>query len=104
MGAAVPDGAGPSERADEAANRRHKTTVDWTAQAVKQVSRWLEATAFTVVGDGAYACVALAHACSANRATLVSRLRLDARLFGFRKPRRPASGGANPRKASACPA
>lgn len=37
----------PSERADEAAGRRHKTTARWTVQAVKQVSRWLGAAAFT---------------------------------------------------------
>ena len=47
--------------------------------------------AFIVVGDGAYASVALAHACQARRATLVSRLRLDARLYGFPDP--PSRGG-----------
>ena len=67
----------PSAQADELAGRRHKTTVGWTIQAVKLVSRWLGAAAFILVGDGAYACVALAHACLANQATLVSRLRLD---------------------------
>jgi len=70
----------PSKQADEKAGRQHKTTADWTIQAVGQVSRRLEAAAFTVVGDGARASVALAHACQARRATLVSRLRLDARL------------------------
>ena len=83
----------PPAEADEKAGRRHKTTVDWTVQAVGQVSRWLGAAAFTVVGDGAYASVALAHACQARRATLVSRLRLDARLYGFpeRLPRQTGS-------------
>lgn len=93
----------PSARADDEAGRRHKTTVDWTAQAVRQVSRWLGTLTFTVVGDGAYACVALAHACVANRATLVSRLRLDARLYGFpavpplgKRGRKPKKGGRLP--------
>jgi hypothetical protein len=31
----------PSKRANEAAGRRHKTTVDWTLQMVKAISRWL---------------------------------------------------------------
>jgi len=93
----------PSERADDAAGRRHKTTVRWTVQAVKQVSRWLEAMAFTVVGDGAYAYVALAHACSANRATLVSRLRLDARLFGFPETPPPGRRGRKPKKGARLP-
>ena len=86
----------PSERANEEAKRRHKTTLKWTVQAVKQVSRWLEATAFTVVGDGA-------HACSANRATLVPRLRLDARLFGFPETPPPGRRGRKPKKGARLP-
>ena len=31
----------PSEAANLEAKGRHKTTVDWTMQMVKQVSRWL---------------------------------------------------------------
>lgn len=88
----------PSAQADEKAGRRHKTTVGWTIQAVKQISRWLEAAAFTVVGDGAYASVALAHACMARRATLVSRLRLDARLYGFPAAPVPGKPGRKPKK------
>jgi hypothetical protein len=90
-------------RADEKAGRRHKTTVDWTAQAVGQVSRWLASAAFTVVGDGAYASVALAHACQARRATLVSRLRLDARLFGFPEAPAPGKRGRKPKKGARLP-
>jgi hypothetical protein len=88
----------PPARADEKAGRRHKTTVDWTIQAVGQVSRWLASAAFIVVGDGAYASVALAHACQARRATLVSRLRLDARLYDFPKPPPPGKRGRKPKK------
>jgi len=89
--------AAPAQ-ADAKAGRRHKTTVGWTAQAVGQVSRWLASAAFTVVGDGAYASVALARACQARRATLVSRLRLDARLFGFPEAPVPGKRGRKPKK------
>jgi hypothetical protein len=93
----------PPAQADAKAGRRHKTTVDWTAQAVRQVSRWLEAAPFILVGDGAYACVALAHACRAQHVTLVSRLRLDARLHGFPEPRPPGKRGRKPKKGTRKP-
>jgi hypothetical protein len=32
----------PAKRANEAAGRRHKTTIDWAIQMVKVVSRWLK--------------------------------------------------------------
>jgi hypothetical protein len=77
--------------------------VDWTVQAVGQVSRWLASAAFIVVGDGAYASVALARACQARRATLVSRLRLDARLFGFPEAPVPGKRGRKPKKGARLP-
>ncbi len=88
----------PSPQADKQAGRRHKTTVEWTIQAVKQVSRWLGPAAFARVGDGAHACVSLAHACLACQVTRVSRLRLDARLYDF--PESPPRGkrGRKPKK------
>jgi len=93
----------PPARADEKAGRRHKTTVDWTLQAVGQVARWLGSAAFTVVGDGAYASVALARACVARRVTLVSRLRLDARLYGFPEAPAPGRRGRKPKKGARLP-
>ena len=75
----------PSKRANETLARRHKTTIDWTLQMVKVVSRWLRGRNWTLVGDGTYACVGLALACAAEGSTvrLISRLRLDARLYNF---------------------
>jgi hypothetical protein len=75
----------PSKRANEAGGRRHKTTNAWTLQMVKVVSRWLRGRKWRLVGDGAYACVRLALACAAegSTVTLISRLRLDARLYDF---------------------
>ncbi len=90
----------PSKRADEARGRRHKTTIDWSLQMIKVVSRWPGGRRWTLVGDGAYACVRLALACSAanSTVTLISRLRLDARLYDFpvivpgRRGRKPLKG------------
>ena len=75
-----------------------KTTVDWTIQAVKVTSRWLQYAAWTLVGDGAYACIALAHSCNANNVTLISRLRLDARLFDFPEEQPASKRGPKPKK------
>jgi len=72
----------PSKKANEKSGRRHKTSIDWTRQMLKLVSRWLNHT-WILVGDGAYACMELARDCVKNNVTLISRLRLDAQLFEF---------------------
>ena len=88
----------PSKKANEKAGRRHKTSLDWTAQMVRLVSRWL-GRPWILVGDGTYACIELAHQCCRSNVALVSRLRLDAQLFDFpvykkkgRKGRTPIKG------------
>ena len=43
----------PSERANIQAKRRHKTTVDWTVQAVKVITRGFGGRRWTLIGDGA---------------------------------------------------
>jgi len=72
----------PSKKSNEKAGRRHKTSLDWTRQMVKLVSRWLRRS-WILLGDGAYACMDLAVACIKHNVTLISRLRLDAQLFNF---------------------
>jgi hypothetical protein len=89
----------PSKKANEKAGKRHKTSIDWTRQMVKIVSRWLKRRAWILLGDGAYACMALAQACVVQGVTLISRLRLDAQLFELleEKPKkrgRPAVKGS----------
>src|SRR5262249_14910462 len=59
----------PSARAHAAAGKRHKTTIDWTLQMVKMVSRWLRGRPWVLVGDGGYACVKLARTCQARGVT-----------------------------------
>lgn len=75
----------PSKKSNEKAGRRHKTSLDWTRQMVKIVSRWLKRP-WILLGDGAYACMDLAIACIQYKVTLISRLRLDAQLFEFAIP------------------
>lgn len=70
----------PSERADHQGGRRHKLLTDWARQGALQLCRWLPGHRIIFVGDSSFAVHELAHAITA-RATLISRLRLDASLF-----------------------
>lgn len=85
----------PSKKADEAAGKRHKTSIDWTIQMMQCVSRWLNRAAWILLGDGAYACMALAKACIKCGVTLVSRLRLDAQLYELPEPKIKGKKGRN---------
>jgi DDE superfamily endonuclease len=89
----------PSERADAKRGRRHKLLTDWARQGMLQLCRWLPDRRIIFVGDSSFAVHALAQAL-AGRATLISRLRLDANLFAppaqrhARTQGRPAQKGA----------
>jgi hypothetical protein len=74
----------PSKQCNEKANKRHKTSIDWTQQMVKLVARWAKRP-WVLLGDGAYACMKLARTCIKHQVTLVSRFRLDAQLFELPK-------------------
>lgn len=63
--------------------KRHKTTVDWAIQMIKQVRRWEKNREMFFIGDGAYSCVKLANVCIKKQVKLVTRLRLDSRLYEF---------------------
>ncbi len=75
----------PSEKANEKAGRCHKTLLDWTCQIVKQLRRWLPTRQLILTTDGEFARVVLAWTCIKYHVSLVSRLRMDARLFALPK-------------------
>ena len=85
----------PSKKSDEAAGKRHKTSIDWTTQMMRCVSRWLNRGAWILVGDGAYACMSLAKNCIISGAILISRLRLDAQLYEAPEPKTKGTLGRN---------
>jgi hypothetical protein len=88
----------PSKQADSEAGRRHRTTLDWTVVMVRLVARWLGRRPWILIGDGRYACIHLGWECLVNQATLISRLRLDARLFAKPQPVPPGRRGRKPQK------
>ena len=73
----------PSKKCDQGRKKRHKTTIDWTCQMIMQLTRWLPKMPFILVGDGGFAAGKLAWLCLKHNITLVSRLKMNARLYAF---------------------
>lgn len=82
----------PSERYDQARGRRHKTITDWARQVTLLLQRWLPHRDLVLVGDDTYAAIPFL-ARARQVATIVTRLRLDARLFAPPPARQPGQKG-----------
>ncbi len=91
----------PSERTYRAAGKAHRTVIDWTVVMVRLSARWLKLRRWILVGDGGYAFVQLGWECLGAQATLVTRLRLNARLFAFPEPVPAGRRGPKPKKGKA---
>lgn len=81
-------------------NKHHRTLVQWAEFMIDKVRRWQPEREITLVGDGGYAAIALVQRCQRlkKRVKLVSRLRLDARLFDFPSPQPKSKRGPKPKK------
>lgn len=89
----------PSKKANEAKHKRHKTTVTWASQMMLQVKRWIgDKKKIILVGDGGFAAGKLALASIKQRVALVSRLKINARLFDFPPEKIPGKRGRPPKK------
>ena len=82
----------PSERFARERGRRHKRLTDRARQLLLLVARWLPGRRVVAVADSSYAAIELLAAVR-RRLTVVTRLRLDARLFDPPPPRRPGTRG-----------
>jgi hypothetical protein len=82
----------PSERYNTVHGRRHKAITDWARQMIKLLHRWYPQRPLVIVGDSEYAAIDFLAAVRPV-ATIVTRLRLDARLFAPAPPRRPGQKG-----------
>jgi len=82
----------PSERYNLLYRQRHKTVLDWARQMILLLHRWYPDRRVVVVGDGEYAALEFLAAVR-GAATMISRLRLDARLFAPPPPRAPGQTG-----------
>lgn len=86
-------------------NKRHRTIVGWAMIMIDKVRRWQPDREIVLVGDGSYAAVALGHRCRRLKkpVKLVSRLRLDARLYDFPGPQPKSKRGPKPKKGARQP-
>jgi DDE superfamily endonuclease len=82
----------PSEREAARRRRRDKPLTTWARQLIRQIHRWAVDRPLVVVGDRSYAALEFLDAVRPI-ATMVARLRLDARLFAPPPPRRPGQTG-----------
>jgi len=81
-------------------NKRHRTLVEWADVMICKVRRWQPDREIILVGDGTYAAVPLVQRCQRLKrpVKLVSRLRLDARLFDPPGPQPKSKRGPKPKK------
>ena len=84
--------------AEKHGRRRHKTSIDWVRQMMRQVRRWLPERQLVLVVDGGFAAVSLALACIKSRVIMVSRLRWDAALYHRPGPHPPGKRRRKPLK------
>jgi hypothetical protein len=84
----------PSERFYEQQGRRHQTLVERAWQIIHVVVRWLPGRTLVFVADSSYAVLELLHQVSGlPRASLITRLRLDAALYDPPPAREPGQMG-----------
>jgi hypothetical protein len=82
----------PSERYARERGLRHKLLTDWARQMLIQVARWLPNRQVIVVADMSYAAIDLLEEVR-RHLTVITRLRLDARLFDPPPLRQPGQKG-----------
>ena len=90
----------PSERACRERGRRHKILLDVGRQMALQARRWLSGRDLVLVGDSAFSALLFLDALRGSGVTTITRLRLDAALYGPAPPRLPGTIG-RPRKKGA---
>jgi hypothetical protein len=93
----------PSERYCREHGRRHKKLTDWARQLALQAKRWLPHRPLIFVADSGFAALELLAALVRHGVTCVTRLRLDAALYGPAPPRRPGAVGRPRTKGSRLP-
>lgn len=87
-----------SKKYNEKHNHRHRTSIDYATIAIKLISRWIKGRPVIFLGDGGFACIKLARACVEAGNHLISRLRLDARLYSTPKEAEPGKRGRKAQK------
>ena len=82
----------PSARYAQQQQHRHKKLTDWGRQILLQAARWLPGRRIIGVTDSSFAAIDLLNAVC-RRVCMITRLRLDARLFDPPPRRQPGTMG-----------
>jgi hypothetical protein len=82
----------PSERYAREHQQRHKKLTDWGRQGLLQAARWLPERRIVSVTDSSFAAIELLNAVR-QWVCMITRLRLDARLFDLPPRRQPGTIG-----------
>lgn len=88
----------PSKKSAKTRGKRHKTTLDWSVQMMMQLVRWFPNIPFILVGDGGFACAKLALMCFKMNIALISRLKMNARIYAIPEPSPKGKRGRKPKK------
>ncbi len=84
----------PSERFYEQRGRRHQSLTERAGQMIRLVGRWLPGRAIVWVADSSFAALELLDKVkTVPRASVITRLRLDAALYDPLPPRPPGTRG-----------
>jgi hypothetical protein len=83
----------PSERYGREQGKRHKKLTDWARQLALQARRWLPGREIVLLGDSSFAALDLLAALARHGLICITRLRLDAALYGPAPPRKPGTVG-----------
>ncbi|RYY21739.1 MAG: hypothetical protein EOP41_08055 [Sphingobacteriaceae bacterium] len=82
----------PSERYCKENRKKHKKVTDWARQMLCLISRWLPGRKIIIVADSSYSALELLSA-TKDKATIITRLRLDAALYKQTPDRTPGQVG-----------
>jgi hypothetical protein len=82
----------PSERYAREHKQQHKKLTDWGRQMLQQLARWLPDRRIVAVTDSSFAAIQFLKAVS-RWVCMITRLRLDARLFDPPPPRKRGTKG-----------
>jgi hypothetical protein len=77
----------PSEKKQKELGKRHRSPQHRASQVVCLLRRWFRNSELRLVVDAGYACIGLARQCIRHHVTLITRLRVNARLFELPPPR-----------------